>query len=249
MNDHIKVLIADDEEAARNALRSVLATFTNVHIVGNTGNPAEILPMVKNNNPGILFLDIEMPGKNGLEVADEIRKSGLNTTIVFVTAYNKFAIDAFKVSAFDYLLKPADHETIAQLLERYKINQQGYNLEKRLDQLFDFMKNEKKIRINTRNGFYMLKTDDLLFIESEGSYCVFHNANNKTDTVSINMGNLEVALPENKFFRISRSIIINLDFLDSVDRKTKTCIISRLDINKTFSITGDRLKMLDLRMR
>lgn len=249
MNDHIKVLIADDEEAARNALQSVLATFTNVQIVGNTGNPAEILPMVKTNNPGILFLDIEMPGKNGLEVADEIRTSGMNTTIVFVTAYNKFAIDAFKVSAFDYLLKPADHETIAQLLERYKTNQQGYNLEQKLDQLFDFMKNEKKIRINTRHGFHLITADEILYIESDGSYCVFHFINNKNETISINMGALEEALPVNKFFRISRSIIINLDFLDSVDRKTKTCILSRNPFSQTFKISGDRMKMLDLRVR
>ena len=197
----------------------------------------------------MVLLDIEMPGKTGLEVADDIRKSGINTMIVFITAYNKFAVDAFKVSAFDYLLKPVDHQTMDELLHRFYSQRQYYNLNSRLDSLFDLMKNEKKIRINTRHGFYMINAENLLFIESEGSYCVFHHAGNKTDTVSANLGSLEEVLPQNNFFRISRSIIINLDYLESVDRKTKTCVISRSDFEKTFNITGDRLKLLDVKMR
>lgn len=248
MNDSIKVLIADDELEARNALHTVLKEFDNVQVVGITGNPGEILTMVTSNLPDIVFLDIEMPGKSGLEVADEIRKSGMNTTIVFVTAYNKFAIEAFKVAAFDYLLKPVAHEMISELLKRFTATPH-HALDQKLETLFNHFKNGQKIRINIREGFHLVAGNDIFYIKADTSYCTFYYCNQNTETISLHLGAIEEALPRNQFFRISRSQIINLDYLESVNRRTKTCTISRYTYSETLKVSADRIKLLDLRMR
>jgi len=249
MNDLLKVLIVDDEADARKALRVILAEFNQVQIIGDTENLTEALKLIGTQTPDIVFLDIEMPEKSGLEFAREISDLKINTDIVFVTAHNKFAIDAFKVSAFDYLLKPVNEEMINELLQRLSAERPKNNITSKLDSLFSYINNFGKIRLNTRNGFLLINPADILCLEAESSYTRLVYETNKDETVSVNLGLIEEVLPSKTFFRISRSHIINLDYLESVSRKTKTCIISHNGFSKTLKISGDRLKLLDLRMR
>ncbi len=249
MNDLLKVLIVDDEADARKALRVILAEFNQVQIIGDTENLTEALKLIATQKPDIVFLDIEMPVKSGLEFAREISDLKLNTDIVFVTAHNKFAIDAFKVSAFDYLLKPVNEEMINELLLRFSAERPQNNTASKLESLFTYINNFGKIRLNTRSGFMFVKPADILYFEAESSYTRLVYEPDKDEIICLNIGSIEEVLPSKTFFRISRSHLINLDYLESVSRKTNTCTISRDSFSKTLKISGDRLKLLDLRMR
>jgi len=249
MNDLLKVLIVDDEADARKALRVILGELNQVQIIDDTGNLADALKLIESQKPDIVFLDIEMPVKSGLEFARDIADLKLNTEIVFVTAHNKFAIDAFKVSAFDYLLKPVNEETISEVLQRYCVDRPQNNTASKLDSLFSYINNFGKIRLNTRNGFTFVKPADILYLEAESSYTRLVYEPDKDEIVCLNIGAIEDILPSKTFFRISRSHLINLDYLESVSRKTNMCVISRNSFSKTLKISGDRLKLLDLKMR
>lgn len=249
MNNLLKVLIVDDEADARNTLRLILAEFNQVQIIGDTGNLTDALKLIETQKPDIVFLDIEMPSKSGIEFARNIVDLKLNTDIVFVTAHNKFAIDAFKVSAFDYLLKPVNAEMIGEVLRRYSAERPQSNTASKLDSLFSYINNFGKIRLNTRNGFLLVNPAEILYLETESSYSRLVYETDKAETVCLNLGLIEEALPSKTFFRISRSHIINLDYLESVSRKTNTVTISCNSFSKTLKISGDRIKLLDLRMR
>jgi len=236
MNDLLKVLIVDDEADARKALRVILAEFNQVQIIGDTENLTEALKLIGTQTPDIVFLDIEMPEKSGLEFAREISDLKINTDIVFVTAHNK-------------LIKPVNEEMINELLQRLSAERPKNNITSKLDSLFSYINNFGKIRLNTRNGFLLINPADILCLEAESSYTRLVYETNKDETVCLNLGVIEEVLPSKTFFRISRSHIINLDYLESVSRKTKTCTISRDSFSKTLKISGDRLKLLDLRMR
>jgi DNA-binding LytR/AlgR family response regulator len=249
MNNLLKVLIIDDEADARNALQEILAVFNQIQIIGDTENLTEALKLIVTQKPDIVFLDIEMPVKSGLEFARDIADLKLNTEIVFVTAHNKFAIEAFKVSAFDYLLKPVSEVMINDLLQRYSNDRPQNNTALKLESLFSYINNVGKIRLNTRNGFLLVNPADVLYLEAESSYTRLVYEADKEEIVCLNIGAIEETLPSKTFFRISRSHLINLDYLESVSRKTNTCTISRNSFSKTLKISGDRLKLLDLRMR
>jgi DNA-binding LytR/AlgR family response regulator len=249
MSDFLKVVIVDDEADARNALRVILAELNQVQIIGDTGNLAEALKLIGTQKPDIVFLDIEMPVKSGLEFAREVVDLKLNTDIVFVTAHNKFAIDAFKVSAFDYLLKPVNAEMISEVLRRYSAEGPQINTASKLDSLFSYINNFGKIRLNTRNGFLLVNPAEILYLEAESSYTRLVYETDKAEIVCLNLGLIEEALPSKTFFRISRSHIINLDYLESVSRKTNTVTITSNSFSKTLKISAHRLKLLDWRMR
>jgi len=249
MNDLLKVVIIDDEADARETMQIILADFNNVLLIGETGNLTKALNLIETEKPDIAFLDIGMPEKNGLEFAREIADLQINTDIVFVTAHNEFAIDAFKVCAFDYLLKPVNKEMIGEVLLRYQASKATRNMVAKFDSLFSYINNFGKIRLNTRNGFLLINPAEILYLESESSYTRLVYGTDKDEAVSVNLGVMEEALPSKTFFRISRSHIINLDYLESVSRKTNTVTITSNSFSKILKISAHRLKLLDWRMR
>ena len=123
------------------------------------------------------------------------------------------------------------------------------NMVAKFDSLFSYINNFGKIRLNTRNGFLLINPADILYLEAESSYTRMVYETDKDETVSVNLGIIEEALPSKTFFRISRCHIINLDYLESVSRKTNTVTITSNSFSKTLKISAYRLKLLDLRMR
>jgi two-component system, LytTR family, response regulator len=245
----INVLIVDDENEARKALRFNLKQFDHIKLIHDTGDLDEAIRLITNEKPDLIFLDIEMPKKSGLEFARDIVELQAGAAVVFVTAHDQFAIEAFKVSAFDYLLKPVSHESLSNLLMRYHCGKSNGNTATKLESLFSWLNNHGKIRLNTRDGFKMINPGQIIYLESEASYTRLCYLQGKEEIVSLNLGAIEQALPAAGFFRISRHHIINLDYLDSVNRKSRSCILSAIDYTITLKISGNRLKYLDLKMR
>ncbi|MFZ4465163.1 MAG: LytR/AlgR family response regulator transcription factor, partial [Bacteroidales bacterium] len=166
----VRTIIIDDEQEAREVLQNLLATITDIQLIAMVENAEKGKKVILDTQPDLVFLDIRMPRKSGLDLAKELIDKQLNTTIVFVTAYDKFAIEAIRVAAFDYLLKPVDMDELHRVIQRFKIEKQMDNLDNRLFTLLKHFDHDTKIRMNTRTGFILVDPAEIIHIEADGNY-------------------------------------------------------------------------------
>jgi two-component system LytT family response regulator len=215
----LKVILVDDEESARDVLENLLIRFCpDVELQGKYNNVESAVEAIKILKPDLVFLDIEMPKYAGYEIVNFFEK--VEFDIVFVTAYDKYAIRAFEISAVDYLLKPIDIErlqnSVQKGLERVEIKD---NLDrfKVLSQAMD-SKEISSIIISDKGYQNTVKLDALIAIEAQESYCTIYTTDKKF-TVSKNLKHYENLLSENKeFFRVHKSWMININQLESYSK-------------------------------
>ena len=222
--EKIKAILVDDEPEARDILSSLLADFSEVDILSKDASVDEAYQSVRKYQPDIVFLDIDMPGKDGFELIRMLKTSHLNPTVIFITAYNQFAIDAIRHAAFDYLLKPVDIDELSASINRYREEKKNNTSLRRIEDLLQAMQVEK-IRFNSRTGSVYLDPGNIIYCQADGNYSVLHLAGNATNIVTMNIGRLENQLPVDRFVKISRSLIINRHYLSEVNRKEKACIL------------------------
>ncbi len=225
-----RAVIIDDEPEAIQKLKIELARIGNISVVKSTTNPLNTLEIIKDKKPDLVFLDVQMPQKNGLEVLREIAANELNCTVIMVTAFSDFMLEAFRNTAFDYLLKPVDGFELEKVLTRYNEK----NTEKVEKVKVDALMNElnRKIRIPSTYETHFLDPEQILFFKADGKYTEIELINGKHLITSYNLGAVERLLPLGKFYRISKSYIINIQYLVKVDRKKKNCIISKGEYEK-----------------
>lgn len=208
MKQKFSALIVDDERLARKELSTMLAEYKNISICGEAEDVPSALEAISKTNPDIIFLDIQMPGKSGFELLDEITTEA---KIVFVTAYDEYAIRAFEVNALDYLLKPIAPERLQKAIERIQLQQeQGSHPEKNLNY-------EDRLFINFDSHLQFLKISSILSITSAGDYTQVVLANKKNGLTIKSMKEWEMRLPDNYFCRIHRSTIINMEHIDHLE--------------------------------
>ena len=250
MANTIKAIIVDDEPNSRDIIDFLLRTSKDVQVLDKCDNITQAFESIKHHNPDIVFLDIEMPGGSGFDLLHMLRNTPYNPTIVFITAFNQFAIKAIKHAAFDYLLKPIDIDDINDTLARYREKQR--NGIKKVDKskaelLLEHLEGFSKLKFNMRNGVLFVDPDDIIWCEASGSYTVLHLHSRKDEVVSVSLKDVEQQLHQYPFFRVSRSAIINLKYLTKIDRRNKVCIVQKNDL--VFKITGSpqQLKALENR--
>ena len=212
----IKAIIVDDDIDSR----LVTSTFTkkyfpDIHIVAEGASVKEGLELLKEIKPDLVFLDIEMPDGTGFDLLRSIEDK--NFELVFITAFHAYAIEAFKFSAIDYLLKPLSatdlRESILKVKERIHgkiFAQQWMNLSYNLDHKNSY---DRKLAIVTLNGFVFVDVKDIVRCESKSNYTQFYFNSGKNMVSSRNLGFYEELLPPEKFCRIHHSHLINIDFL------------------------------------
>jgi two-component system, LytTR family, response regulator len=201
----MKAMIIDDEPPARRELRRLLADFSWVEVVGEAGNIDQAVEMVETLTPGLLFLDIQMPGGSGFDL---LTRLGHVPQVIFPTAYDEHAVRAFEVDALDYLLKPIDPVRLAQALGRVKSAKAATAPahDAVLEQIF--------VRDGARCWFVPLREVSLL--SSEGNYIRLSWGKSRP-LLGRALAALEQRLDPNRFFRANRRQIINLDFIENVD--------------------------------
>lgn len=151
----ITALIVDDDAKSRELLEFHIKTISEIELIGSASNAVGAYRMMLERMPDILFLDIEMPGKSGFDLLDDLRKLEISPCIIFQTAFDKYDIEAIKNAAFDYLLKPVHREAILSSLVRFKTRVRDQRLDERIRDLLSHLNQHKKIRFNTRQGFIM----------------------------------------------------------------------------------------------
>lgn len=204
----MKAIIVDDERLARNELKSLLANHKEIEVIAECANANEAKEKIDQLKPDVVFLDINMPGKSGLELVEEI--SAL-PDVVFVTAYDEHAIKAFELNAFDYLLKPVQpqrlQETLKKLAEKEHVSKGDNNSPLDENELI-FIKDGEKC--------WFVRLADIRLFESEGNYVRVYFENFKP-LILRSLNNLEGRLNERQFFRASRKHIINLRWIAGVE--------------------------------
>ncbi|MBC8320264.1 MAG: response regulator transcription factor [Bacteroidetes bacterium] len=239
----ITALIVDDEKDARDMLERRLIDFPEIIVISKESNVDSAIAKIIEHNPDIIFLDIDMPGKDGFDLINEIRSLNLNPTIIFITAYNH-AIEAFEQAAFDYLLKPIDPERLKKSINRYKVEKNQKKSEARFEKLQTIL-NQNKIRFNTRTGCMLVDTHKIIYCQASGNYTEIVLSNGLQETVSQQLGQVEKLLPPDFFFRIDRSAIINLNYLIKIDRRLKCCELYYGERNIKLKASRERLKKLE----
>ncbi|MBN1145142.1 MAG: response regulator [Bacteroidales bacterium] len=192
----------------------------------------------------LLFLDIQMPVMSGFEVLQAIYQAQVKPVVIFVTAYDEFAIQAIRSSAFDYLLKPVDETELISAVERliatYKQKEQADNFQKLIGQV-----TQKKLRFNTTGGFMLVNPEDIVYIQADWNYSEIHVSKDKHEVVTMNIGAVEELLPAGQFARISRSVIINLAYLEKVQRARRLRTLRKDDVTYEFKIPILRIRYLE----
>lgn len=226
----VRTLLVDDEPLARENLRLRLREESGFEIVGECANGPEAIAAIRKLRPDLLFLDIQMPGMNGFEVIDRISPEDL-PVVIFVTAYDRYALDAFRVHALDYLLKPVEDERFADALriarERIAEGRRGGEGE----QLFQVPNGQARfldrLVIKARGRVFFLRTEQLDWIEADGDYSRLH-AGDRSYLLRRTMNELESRLDPAAFVRVNRSAIVPLDRIEELTPESRGEYLVRL---------------------
>lgn len=219
----IRTLLIDDEKHARDLLIKVLSGIPHVKVVGEADGVEDGLTLIEELRPDLLFLDIEMPHKSGFDLIRELPEMEKKPEIIFVTAFDTYAVEAFKYSAFDYLLKPVDREDLVESLSRYEERRLNSSVNERLGRLFSFLDQKQRIKFNLRTGTLIIDPRELIYCLADGNYSHLKLSGNKTEMVSFNLGYVEKQLAGHYFYRLNRSVLINIEHVIKIDKRNKSC--------------------------
>ena len=233
----IRTLIVDDESPARRGLKLRLEKHSDIEILEECKNGREALAAIERHSPDLVFLDIQMPGIDGFEVIRQVQADNM-PLIVFVTAFDQYAVDAFEIHAVDYVLKPIEDERLTTAIDRVRhhLQQRGENNQKK--RLMDLITNitgepaenidqmlangnissksyPEKIAIKDRGETTLIPAKDIAWVDAAGDYMCLHTSE-AVHVLRSTMKDLEEKLNPNNFQRVHRSTIVNLDMIEKV---------------------------------
>ncbi|HKJ34092.1 MAG TPA: LytTR family DNA-binding domain-containing protein [Balneolales bacterium] len=217
------VLIVDDESHARERLKKYIKSDSELKVAGECSNGVEAVESISKQQPDIVFLDVQMPKMDGLGVIETVGAENM-PVVIFVTAYDRFAIQAFKVNAMDYVLKPVAKDRFIESINRAKNsiqNRKNGELNRRLLNLLEEMKPQKqyidRIMVKSSDRMYLIKTEDIDWIEADDNYVKLH-VGPKYHLLRQTMKSLEDTLDPDIFLRIHRSVIVNMDRIKEIQQ-------------------------------
>jgi two-component system LytT family response regulator len=265
----LRVLVADDEPLARRRILDLLAREPGVTVAGEAGDGDEAVAEIRRLGPDLVFLDVQMPGKTGVQVVREIGAENMPPTI-FVTAYDRFALQAFDLAAVDYLLKPYDDERFAQALARARRGLELAELGRLAGRLRALLDGEaapaspeppagarppaprpaeylERIPVEMRGQVRLVPVDEVDFITSSGPYAELHTAE-RAWLIRERMNTLEERLDPAHFLRIHRSLIVRLERIDALLRGGGGDYAVRLKSGIKLKVSRTRVEELERRL-
>ncbi|HSV10776.1 MAG TPA: LytTR family DNA-binding domain-containing protein, partial [Hanamia sp.] len=225
----IKTIIIEDEKQSREVLQLMLENYRDIiELVDCCDTPLKGIESIQRYAPQLVFLDIEMPRMNGFQMLKKLET--INFDVVFTTAYDKYAINAIKISALDYLLKPIDKEELSAAIQKCIHNvEQKYTRDK-MDILFKNLTQhnalDRTITLTSVDGIRFIKMKDIIRLEANGRYTKFYLLNKEVVLASRTLGDFEEALSSNEFFRIHEAHIINLLYIDRFHKGNNYVLLS-----------------------
>jgi len=231
----LTAVIVDDEPEAINMLSALIDRIDDLEITGTTSRPEQSLSLCLKLRPDIVFLDIQMPETDGLQVLMSLHEHQFFPAAIFTTAWDQYSLKAIKAGALDYLLKPIDRTELATAIQKVRDQKTAHSIEDRIESLERAVKNHRKLKFNTRSGFILIHPDEIFYIQADANYSEIFLSEVQREVVSMNLGALEPLLPE-QFIRISRSIIINSTWLTKLSGVQKKCWLKKDNEEKEFCV-------------
>lgn len=207
----MKALIIDDERLARTELKRLLEPFKEIEIVGEAVNAEEAIEKIAQLNPELIFLDIQMPGKSGFDMLEELDKV---PKVIFTTAYDEYALKAFEYNALDYLLKPIEPKRLEEAIR--KIVEVGKKDVQIKSALPDVLSADDQVFVKDGDKCWFVKLERIRLFESEGNYVRLYFEDNKP-LILRTLNYLDERLDPRSFFRANRKHIINLKWIESIE--------------------------------
>ncbi len=235
-NHKIKVLIVDDERLARTKLKSLLKNYNGIEIVGEAKNAMDGIDLINKLSPDVLFLDIQMPGLSGFDLLERVNFHG---KVIFVTAFDDYAIRAFEINAIDYLLKPLNPERLDETIKRL------YSEEEKTKPDIGILQYRDKVFLSSTNGYKFISLENLVKIEALGDYTKLFCKDGGIGLMLRTMKEWEKVLPENHFARIHRKWIINLNYIERIEKLDNYSLIAFLkDCDEGLQVSKKYRKMI-----
>lgn len=240
----MKVLIVDDELNARAALRGMIsANFPEIMIVGEASSVPEAVKAIHQTAPDVVLLDIEMPGYLGIDLLDFFDEASIRFKIIFVTAYNDYALKAFDLAAVDYLLKPTRIDQLKRAFDRLNNSEDATNSYIALKNNLEERK-LSKIALQTAEGLQICELSDIRYFKADGAYTHIHFIADQRITVSKTLQEYNVLEETGKFFRINRSYIINVEHIAKISKKDGGFVL--MDNGDEIAATPEKRNQLQL---
>lgn len=211
-----KTVVIDDERLAREELKSILGEFTEIEIIGEAQNGDEGIELINKVQPDLVFLDVNMPGMTGFEMLKKLEEI---PHVIFVTAYDEYALKAFEVNALDYILKPVDPDRLSEAINKLKQND---DLEFESTSSSKINRKERQLTINDKvfikdgEKCYFVELSDIRMLESDGNYVKVYFGKNRP-LILRSLNSFEERLDPEYFFRANRKFIINLEWVEKIE--------------------------------
>jgi two-component system LytT family response regulator/two-component system response regulator LytT len=224
--EDLRVVVVDDEQLARDELCFLLRQVGGLEIIGQAGNGVDALRVIEEYQPDLVMLDVQMPGLTGFEVARRVVQAGLESQLVFVTAFDQYAIDAFEVNAVDYLLKPVEPERLATAVDRARKrvaaaakgpeNRSEADLERLLQLLADRQGRREQLAIKVDDRFLLVHADEVVYASVEDDQIrVVTNSLSGTSNYRT-LDELQTRLDPAVFWRVHRSHLVNINKIKEI---------------------------------
>lgn len=245
-NEPIRALLVDDEPMARERVRALLANEPDIEIIGECVDGAEAIAAINSEHPDLVFLDIQMPYADGFSVLRSIDSDHM-PSVVFVTAYDDFALRAFEVNAVDYLLKPFDEDRFAESLARARrwLGEPNAARQKAMQGLAEEAKAAKapmtRIAVRGAGQIRFIKVTEIDWIESDGNYVKIH-IDGASHIIKKTLSYLEERLDPEKFFRVHRSALVSLEKVDRIEKWFQGDYVALLENGAKVPVSRRRYK-------
>lgn len=209
----IRSIVIDDEEDARETLKLALKKYCpNVELLAFCETPEKGLETISNTQPDLVFLDVQMPGMSGFDLLQQLKD--INFAVIFVTAYDRYAIKAIKFSALDYLLKPVDPDDLVSSIRKFEETQHTKEHTYRYQSVLSNVKNQQsnidKLAIPTAEGIIFMETTNIIYCQADGNYTLLYLTGGRTTLVSKPLKDFESMLVDSGFSRIHHASLINM---------------------------------------
>ncbi|OQX75190.1 MAG: hypothetical protein B6D64_12115 [Bacteroidetes bacterium 4484_276] len=247
MSAKFKAIVIDDEKESTDLLLDLLIDFPEIEILKTYKYPVEGIKGIIHFKPDLLFLDIQMPEKDGFDVLREIRKYDINPIVIFITGYDKFALQAIKHAAFDYLVKPVDPAELKATIEKLKTNNND-DLANQVSKLINHLNSNVKLKFNTPTGFIIIDSSEIIYCLADRNYSEIHLSDGRKEVITCNLKKLFKTLPKNNFFRASRSLVINLNYIVKVERTKRKITLKCQNGFFEFLVPYEQIQMLESKM-
>jgi len=206
----IKAIIIDDERPARAELKKLLQSYPEIEVLDEAQNSKEAIEKIHEHNPDLIFLDIQMPGKNGFELLGELMSA---PKVIFTTAFDEYALKAFEVNALDYLLKPIDSKRLAEAIQKLTLQVSQWAVQKENKTV---LTENEQFFVKDGDKCWFVKLADVRLFESAGNYAKVYFDNYKP-LILKSLNALEERLDEHHFFRVNRKHIVNLKWIAKIE--------------------------------